>query len=35
MIIKPNAKKQRYDGAFDVLQKAYKEKGFAGWYQVS
>jgi adenine nucleotide transporter 17 len=27
-------KKERYNGAIDVLTQVYKEKGFGGWYQV-
>lgn len=27
-------RKERYNGALDVLAQVYKEKGFAGWYQV-
>lgn len=26
-------KKERYNGALDVLAQVYKQKGFAGWYQ--
>ncbi|KAK4049389.1 hypothetical protein OIV83_004122 [Microbotryomycetes sp. JL201] len=26
-------KKERYNGAIDVLRQVHKEKGFAGWYQ--
>ena len=28
------SKKERYSGAIDVLTQTYKEKGFAGWYQI-
>lgn len=28
------SKKERYSGAIDVLTQTYREKGFAGWYQV-
>ncbi|KAK4056336.1 hypothetical protein OIO90_002780 [Microbotryomycetes sp. JL221] len=32
--LKPRQKKkERYNGAFDVLAQVHKEKGFAGWYQ--
>ena len=27
-------RKERYTGAVDCLTQVYKEKGFAGWYQV-